>query len=88
MLKSQIVADLTLLLSGVTSVDRASAALQRAARRAGLSHAVTMDEGDLHHLLAALAAEGGPIQDIALQVAVQGMDGPPEGVPPTDRNAA
>ena len=81
MLKSQAVADLAILLSGVTTTSRASLAISRALRLTGLADAPTIDERDLQRLLVALAAEGGPIEEVAIQIAMHGFD------PPTGRAA-
>ena len=75
MFKSQAVADLAVMLSGVTSMDVVETAITRALRASGLADASTIDDSELLRLLAALAAEGGPMEQIAVQVAVHGLEG-------------
>ena len=79
--KAQVVADLTIQLAEITSVDRAGAVIQRALRSTGLSNAPTLDEQDITSLLQAIAAEGGPVQELAEQIALHGIN-------PTDQSAA
>jgi hypothetical protein len=74
MLKTQAVAELEAMLMRVTSADRARDAVRRAVRSSGLTHATRLSNNDLHELLAALAAEGGPIQDLAVEIAIYGID--------------
>lgn len=74
MLKAQAVADLALMLTQVTSPDRAQDAIRRALRSSGLTNATRISDADMHELLAALAAEGGPIQDLAVQIAIYGVE--------------
>jgi len=74
MLKAQAVADLALMMTQVTSPDRAQEAIRRAIRSAGLTNATRVSEADMHELLAALAAEGGPIQELAVQIAINGVE--------------
>ena len=74
MFKSQAVANIAFMLSGVSSVDVANAAITRALRATGLLSASTLDETELLTLLTALAAEGGPMQQIAMEIAVNGLD--------------
>ncbi len=88
MFKSQAVADLAILLSSVTSPLRAHAAIARALRAADLAEAPTVDERDLRRLFAALAAEGGPIEQLAVQIAMRGLGAPTNGPSPTDERAA
>ena len=91
MLKAQAIADLALMMTQVTSPDRAQEAIRRAIRSAGLSNATRVSEADMHELLAALAAEGGPIQELAVQMAINGVEatgGLNIGNLPTDRSAA
>ncbi len=91
MLKAQAIADLALMMTQVTSPDRAQEAIRRAIRSAGLSNATRVSEADMHELLAALAAEGGPIQELAVQMAINGVDavgGLKLGNPPSDKSAA
>ena len=94
MLKTQAIADLAIMLSGVTSTDRARMAIQRALNATGLTQAQTLDQVDLRRLLMAITAEGGAIEEIARQIAVQGLDDNAGlGIvtrvdDPTDRSAA
>ena len=88
MLKSQAFADLAILLSGVTTPTRAGRAVARALRQTGLADAPTLDERDLQRLLVALAAEGGPIEAIAIDVAMHGLASPADGHMATDRPGA
>ncbi len=94
MLKTQAIADLAIMLSGVTSTDRARMTIQRALASTGLMQAQTLDQGDLRRLLMAIAAEGGAMEEVARQIAVQGLhDSTGLGImtgldDPTDRNAA
>ena len=71
--KSQAVADLSMQLSSVTTTDRAQEVIQRALRTAGLTNSPMIDEADLVALLQAIAAEGGAIQEMAEQIAVDGI---------------
>ena len=84
MFKSQAVADLAVMLSGVTSIDAAETAITRALRASGLAEASTIDDSELLRLLAALAVQGGPMEQIAVWVAVHGL----EGQAPATRPAA
>jgi hypothetical protein len=84
--KSQAVADLSVQLSSVTSAERAQEVIQRALRTAGLTNSPVIDESDLATLLQAIAAEGGAIQEIAEQIAVDGIT-TSEGMS-TDQDAA
>ncbi len=70
--KAQATADLTMRLARVTTVDNALAIVQRAFRTTGLTNAHTIRESDMNALLQALAAEGGTIQTIAEQLAIEG----------------
>ena len=79
--KAQVVADLTMQLAEITSVDRAGAVIQRALRSTGLSNAPMLEEQDLTSLLQAIAIEGGPIQELAEQIALHGIN-------TTDQSAA
>ena len=91
MLKAQAVADLALMMTQVTSPDRAQEAIRRAIRSAGLTNATHVSEADMHEMLAALAAEGGPIQELAVQIAINGVEGTGNlsvGNLPTDKSAA
>ena len=71
--KAQAVADLALELASVTSTERALEIINRALRATGLRHATTIDEADMQRLLIAVAAEGGPIQQMAEQIAIHGI---------------
>jgi hypothetical protein len=73
-MKAQVVADLALQLSEVTSVERTAEIVRRALRSTGLSNATLLDERDVHDLLQAIAAEGGLVQQLAEQIAVFGID--------------
>ena len=84
--KSQAVADLSIQLSSVTTAERAQEVIQRALRTAGLTNSPLIDEADLVALLQAIAAEGGAIQEIAEQIAVDGI-AIGEGIS-TDQDAA
>lgn len=80
MIAAQAVADLALLLTSVTTVEQADTALKRALRSTGLLNAPTMDAEDIQRLIVALAAEGGPIEQLAVHIAVHGIDGT-DGMP-------
>ena len=82
MITAQAIADLALQLAPVTGVEQADAAIRRALRAAGLLHAPTVDEADLQRLVAALAAEGGPVEQLAIHVAIHGLGGTTEGLAP------
>ena len=84
--KSQAVADLSIQLSSVTTAERAQEVIQRALRTAGLTNSPMIDEVDLVALLQAIAGEGGAIQEIAEQIAVDGIT-IGEGIS-TDQDAA
>ena len=91
MLKAQAVADLALMMTQVTSPDRAQEAIRRAIRSTGLSNATHVNESDMLELLVALAAEGGPIQDLAVQIAINGVEATGTlnlGNLPSDKSAA
>lgn len=94
MLKTQAIADLSTMLSGVTGTDRARMAIQRGLAATGLGQAQTLDQADIQRLLTAIAAEGGAIEEMARQIAVEGL-GDGAGLrlvslmdDPTDRSAA
>ncbi|MEZ4501270.1 MAG: hypothetical protein R3C39_01445 [Dehalococcoidia bacterium] len=74
-MKAQVIADLALQLSEVTSVERTAEIVRRALRSTGLSNATLLDEGDVRELLTAIAAEGGLVQQLAEQIAIHGIDG-------------
>ncbi len=76
MFTSQAVADLAFMLTRVTSPDAADTAIKRALLATGLIAAPTIDDADLHRLLVELAAQGGPIEQIAAHVAMHGLDAP------------
>ncbi len=71
--KSQAIADLSLQLSEVTTVERTQEIIQRALRATGLTNSPTLDETQLNELLQAISVEGGAIQEIAEQVAISGL---------------
>ena len=73
MFTSQAVADLALMLSSVTTVENADRAIKRALRTTGLLDTPTVDDADVTRLLVALAAQGGPIERLAVQIAVDGL---------------
>ena len=73
MFTSQAVADLALMLTGVTTAEHADRAIKQALRSAGLLDTPTMDEADMNRLLVALAAQGGLIEQLAVQIAVDGL---------------
>ncbi|MFA7248055.1 MAG: hypothetical protein WC273_00300 [Dehalococcoidia bacterium] len=75
MFTSQAVADLALMLSGVTTVDVADRAIKQALRTTGLLSAPTVDQDDIARLLVALAAQGGPIEEMAVEMAIHGIGG-------------
>src|SRR5690606_24205691 len=87
---SEAVAELTTLLSCVTTDERAGAAVERALLACGLAWHRTLDSDDMGRLLAALAMEGGAIEQIAVQIALDGIDATSGGAmpDPTDRSAA
>lgn len=74
MLMSQAIADLAILLSMVTGADRAREAIDRALRETGLSRAQTVNDDEIEMLLSAIAADGGPIEQFARQIAIAGLD--------------
>ena len=84
--RGQAIADLSIQLTAVTSVERAQEIIQRALRTAGLTNAPIIDEMGMSSLLQDRAAEGGAIQEIAEQVAVNGITA--TGSIPTDQDAA
>ncbi|MEE8336589.1 MAG: hypothetical protein V3R95_00865 [Dehalococcoidia bacterium] len=84
--KGQAIADLSLELSAVTTAERAQEIIQRALRTTGLSNAPVIDAASMDSLLQAIAAEGGAVQEIAEQIAVQGLTGT-DGIS-TDQDAA
>ena len=72
--KAQAVADLSLELASVTGTERALEIINRALRATGLTHATTISDAEMQNLLMAVAAEGGPIQQLAEQIAIHGAD--------------
>jgi hypothetical protein len=94
MLKTQAIADLAMMLTAVTSTDRARIAIQQALTTTGLAQAQTLDQTDMLRLLTALAAEGGVIEQLARSIAIQGLgddaslDIAASTDDPTDRSAA
>ena len=87
---NEAIAELTLLLSCVTSEDRAGDAVRRALRSTGLAGRRNLDGADMQRLLAALAGEGGVIEQLAIQIAIDGIETTPSRrLPdPPDRSAA
>lgn len=71
--KSQAVAELTAALSRALPADEATSLMRRALRVTGLTHARIITPDDTYALLCALAAEGGPVQEIAEYIAVHGL---------------
>lgn len=71
--KSQVMADLLIELNALTSLDRAVDVVERALRSTGLTNATTLDERELQDLLAAVASEGGLIEQLARQIATHGL---------------
>jgi hypothetical protein len=84
--KGQAIADLSLELTAVTTIERAQEIIQKALRATGLSNSPVIDENAMNSLLQAIAAEGGPIQQLAEQIALNGLL-TPDGLP-TDQDAA
>jgi hypothetical protein len=74
-LRSQVMADLTIQLSAVTPVENAINTVRRALRVTGLTNTPLLNEVDVNHLLQAIAAEGGMLESIVQQIAVSGVDG-------------
>jgi hypothetical protein len=74
MLKAQVVADLAIMMTPVTSPDRTQEAIRRAILSAGLTNATRVTEDDMHELLTSLATEGGLIPNLAVQIAINGAD--------------
>lgn len=73
MFTSQAVADLAFMLSSATSVDAANSAITRALRAAGLAESPTLDEAQYLRLVSELAAQGGLVEQMAIQFAVNGL---------------
>ena len=73
MFTAQAVADLALLLTNVTTVEHADRAIKRALHSTGLHQSPTVDQDDLARLFVALAAQGGPIEGIAMEIAIHGL---------------
>ncbi len=71
MFLSQAVADLQLLLAGVTTPERARDLVRDALTRSGLTREPRISEAELRQLLAAIAAEGGVAQEVAEQLAMR-----------------
>ena len=76
--KAQAIADLSMQLTQVTTPDTAAQLIQRALRLTGLTYVNTLTSADMNSLLSALAAEGGMIQSVAEQIAVNGIDDGPK----------
>jgi hypothetical protein len=76
--KAQAIADIAFQLAEITTPERAGTLIQRALRATGLSNQTTLTPADITELLRAIAVEGGPIQEIAQQIALYGLttDGP------------
>ncbi len=70
--KAQATADLTMRLARITTVEDARTLVQRAFRATGLSNAISIRESDMDALLQVLASEGGAIQAMAEQLAIEG----------------
>ena len=79
MFTSQAVADLAFMLSGMTSVDAADTAITRALRATGLAESPTLDTEQYLRLVTELAAQGGVIEQMAMQFAVNGLGEPSGG---------
>ena len=96
MLKNQAIDAISMMLSGVTTTDRARMAIQRALAITGLTRARSLNDDDMQRMLTALGEEGGAIESIARQLAIQGLEGTTgTGIgnsmhisDPTDRTAA
>lgn len=73
-IRSQVVADLAIQLAEVTSIERTGEILQRALRATGLTNATLFNDQDIQVLLQAVAAEGGLVQQLAEDIAVNGID--------------
>ncbi len=84
--KSQAVADLTVQLAGVTTIERTQEIIQRALRATGLTNAIIVDDSQMNELLQVIAGEGGVIQELAEQIAVEGLTS--SGSSPSDQTAA
>jgi hypothetical protein len=86
---AEATSELTMLLSCVTSTERAGAAVERPLLATGLAGRRSLDGADMQRLLTALAMEGGAIEQIATQIAVEGIEPPStQTFDPTDRTAA
>ena len=75
--KSQAVAELTAALTRALPADEASMLVRRALRSTGLTHAREITSDDTYALLSALAAEGGPVQELAEYIAIHGLGSDP-----------
>jgi hypothetical protein len=84
--KGQAITDLSLELTAVTTSERAQEIIEKALRVTGLSKRPIIDESAMITLLQAIAAAGGPIQQLAEQIAVNGLLAS-DGLP-TDQDAA
>ena len=71
--KTQAVAELTAALTRALPADEAATLIRRALRLTGLTHVETVTPEDTYALLCALAAEGGPVQELAEYIAVHGL---------------
>jgi len=84
--KGQAITDLSLELTAVTTSERGQEIIEKALRVTGLSKRPIIDESAMITLLQAIAAAGGPIQQLAEQIAVNGLLAS-DGLP-TDQDAA
>lgn len=84
--KGQAIADLSLELTAVTTIERAQEIIQKALRATGLSNSPIIDESAMDSLLQAIAGEGGPIQELAENIALNGLLASDRM--PTDQDAA
>lgn len=87
MLKAQAIADLSFELAETQGTDRALQTIRRALRTTGLDRSPTLDHAEMHLLLLAIAAEGGPLQQLAEQLALRGMDALDQAAPSSHRTA-
>ena len=76
MLRAQTIADLSFELAETQGTDRALQTIRRALRTTGLDRTTSLNESETRLPLIAIAAEGGPLQQIAEQLALRGMDKP------------
>ncbi|HJM88187.1 MAG TPA: hypothetical protein QF624_01010 [Dehalococcoidia bacterium] len=83
--KGQAIADLSLELTTVTTIERAHEIIQKALRATGLSKSPVITDDNMDSLLQVIAAEGGLIQELAEQIATDGIT---QTALPTDQDAA